>query len=67
MLVFSSDKPVTVLLVPSLMSNDSLAVTSVAALTDTIILFTTTTGGLVSSYFLLVKLLTLGLSEYTCG
>ena len=60
-ILVSSDKA-TALLVPSLMSSDSSAVTTPATLTDTIILFTTTTGGLVRSGYsttqLLVKLLT---------
>ena len=47
------------------MSSDSSAVTSPATLTDTIILFTTSTGGLVrySTTQLLVKLLSWGLSK----
>ena len=63
-ILVSSDEA-TALLVPSLMSSDSSAVTSPATLTDAIILFTTSTGGLVrySTTQLLVKLLSWGLSK----
>ena len=61
--ILVSGNKATALLVPSLVNNDCSAVTSPATLTDTIILFTTSNGGLYYTTQLLVKLLSWGLSK----